>query len=380
MINTVQIGMGWFPEQAGGLNRFFYDCVQHLPIAGVNIQGLVAGPDAVTQESNGQVQAFAPRNTSLVKRWYGVREQLQALLKHRDVPLIVSHFALYTLPVLDLLDSRPLVTHFHGPWAMECSVEGNPSLSTCLKKAMEQLPYRRSDRFIVLSKAFQTILHEEYQVPLDRIHIVPGGVDTQRFSPQLLPTDARQHLDWPEDRFILFSVRRLAKRMGLENLIEAIATLRHQYPQILLYIAGKGALKEQLQTQIDDLDLNNHVKLLGYVADNALPIAYQAANLTVVPTVALEGFGLTVTESLASGTPVMGTPVGGIPEILRPLSNDLVFDDTSTDALTQGLREVLAGTRPLPDRQTCVEYAGDRYAWPVIAEQIKSVYQAALSD
>ena len=190
MINTVQIGMGWFPEQAGGLNRFFYDCVRHLPIAGVDIQGLVAGPDEVHSESNGQVRSFAPRNTSLVKRWYGVREQLQTMLKKQDVPLVASHFALYTLPVLDLLDSRPLVTHFHGPWAMECSVEGNPSLSTYLKKSMEQLPYRRSDRFIVLSKAFQTILHEEYQVPLDRIHIVPGGVDTERFSPTLAPQTA----------------------------------------------------------------------------------------------------------------------------------------------------------------------------------------------
>lgn len=379
MINTVQIGMGWFPEQAGGLNRFFYDCVHHLPTAGIDIHGLVAGPDEVIEESNGQVRSFAPRNTSLVKRWYGVREQLQTVLNQRDIPLVVSHFALYALPVLDLLDSRPLVTHFHGPWAMECGVEGNPSLSTCFKKAMEKWPYRRSDRFIVLSKAFQTILHEEYHVPLDRIHIVPGGVDTERFSRAIAPQSARQQLDWPDDRFILFSVRRLAKRMGLEHLIAAIATLRHSYPNLLLYIAGKGALREQLQAQIDDLDLNHHVKLLGYVAEDDLPLAYQAADLTVVPTVALEGFGLTITESLASGTPVMGTPVGGIPEILRPLSDDLVFDDASTQALTEGLRQVLLGQRRLPDRPTCRRYAESHYAWPVIAEQIKSVYQSALA-
>lgn len=379
MINTVQIGMGWFPEQSGGLNRFFYDCVHHLPTAGIDIQGLVAGPSQVIEDSKGHVRAFAPRDASLIKRWYGVREQLQTVLNQWDSPLIVSHFALYTLPILDLLDSRPLVTHFHGPWAMECGVEGNPNLSTCLKKMMEKLPYRRSDRFIVLSNAFQTILHEEYQIPLDRIHIVPGGVDTKRFSPTLSPQLARQQLDWPDDRFILFSVRRLAKRMGLENLIEAIATLRHQYPQLLLYIAGKGALKDQLQAQIDALDLNHHVKLLGYISEDDLPIAYQAADLTVVPTVALEGFGLTITESLASGTPVMGTPVGGIPEILRPLSNDLVFDESSTEALTKGLGQVLAGKHQLPNRSICREYAENHYAWPVIAKKIKGVYQSALS-
>lgn len=378
MINTIQIGMGWFPEEAGGLNRFFYDCVTHLPSAGVNIQGFVAAPNSVFQESGGRVKPFAACNTSLLKRWYGVRANVKDALQQSQDALIVSHFALYTLPLLGPLKNRPFVTHFHGPWALESGLEGNSIPLTQLKKKMEKASYDRCDRFIVLSKAFQTILHQEYRIPLDKIEIIPGGVDTDRFRPQGSPQSVREKLGWPQDRFIMLSVRRMAKRMGLENLIDAIASLRHQYPDILLYIAGKGALKSALQERIDALNLNNHVQLLGFVSDQDLPLAYQAADLSIVPTLALEGFGLIATESLASGTPVMGTPIGGIPEILRPLSEDLVFEGSSAENLIQGLQEVLSGTRTLPDRSSCVAYANNTYAWPIIAQRIKTVYQMVL--
>jgi glycosyltransferase involved in cell wall biosynthesis len=168
--------------------------------------------------------------------------------------------------------------------------------------------------------------------------------------------------------------------MGLENLINAMAQIRDRYPDILLYIAGKGALTQTLQTQIDELELTNNVKLLGYVPDEQLPLCYRAANFSVVPTVALEGFGLIVVESLAAGTPVLGTPIGGIPEILKPFSEDLVFEGYNSEQLARGIIEALSGDRILPARQVCLKYIEENYDWQAIALQIKSVYQKALSN
>jgi glycosyltransferase involved in cell wall biosynthesis len=166
--------------------------------------------------------------------------------------------------------------------------------------------------------------------------------------------------------------------MGLENLIAAMDKVRRQYPDVLLLIAGKGSLAETLQAQIEELGLTEQVRLLGFVSDQDLGLAYRAADFSVVPTVAWEGFGLIVIESLAAGTPVLGTPIGGIPEILRPFSEDLVFEGTSLEQLAQGIIEALSGQRQLPSSKACEAYIREHYAWPAIAQRMKSVYQAAL--
>ena len=379
MTKTLQIGLEWFPERRGGLNRVYYDCVRYLPPAGIEICGLVAGSSNVELDSNGLVKTFGSAKISLVQRCIKLRQSVARLLAENDCDLIVSHFALYTFPAIDLFAERPLVTHFHGPWALESGVESDKNLAIKVKKWMEKSVYKRSQKFIVLSQAFRDILHQEYQVPLEQIYIVPGGVDLNRFDIKVSPVNARNQLNWHPDRPTIFCIRRLAKRMGLENLITAMAEVCKVYPDVLLYIAGKGELAATLQTQITDLGLDDNVKLLGYVSDEDLPVCYRAANFSVVPTVALEGFGLIVIESLAAGTPVLGTPIGGIPEILRPFSEDLVFAGIETQQLAQGIIEALSGDRILPSSKACLEYVQQNYLWEDISQKIKQVYQSALS-
>jgi glycosyltransferase involved in cell wall biosynthesis len=302
------------------------------------------------------------------------------LLRAGEVDLVASHFALHTFPVLDLVGHRPLVIHFHGPWALESQAEGSGAIATYAKKQLEQITYRRANRLIVLSEAFRQILHHEYRVPLERIHVVPGGINVEEFKLDLSPTAARDQLGWPQTRPILLTVRRLVQRMGLENLITAMGQVRHHYPDLLLLIVGKGPLTAALQAQIEQSGLTEQIRLLGYVSDQKLKVAYRAANFSVLPTIALEGFGLTVIESLAAGTPVLGTPVGGIPEILRPFCKDLLFEGHTPEQLTQGLLEVLSGKRQLPSSTDCQAYVERHYNWQDIAQQIKGVYQAALGD
>ena len=378
-MKTLQIGMGWFPEESGGLNRYYYGSSHHLPKAGVDIQGLLTGSEQIVNTTQQPIQIFAPTKTSLLNRWQGIRKSIKQL-KLSEYDAVVAHFALYTFPILNQIGDLPLIFHFHGPWALESSAENQKALNIKLKKTLEQIVYRRATSFIVLSQAFKKILHEQYGVPLDKIHVVPGGVDLEQFKISSSRVEARAELGWEKERTILFCVRRLAKRMGLENLIQAIALVKTQYPDVLLYIAGKGALAETLEAQIAELNLTNHVRLLGYLPDEQLPTAYRAANFSVVPTVSFEGFGLIVIESLATGTPVMGTPVGGIPEILQPFCPDLLFEDASVDKLAQGIMEVLSKKRQLPSSEACQAYATDNFSWSVIAPQLKSVYEQAIAD
>lgn len=376
--HVLEIGKGWLPEQPGnGLDRVYHSLLQTLPQAGLRVSGLVAGSEEVSSTSGGTVQGFAPETASLLQRFRGVRRTTRDTLAE-GIDLVASHFALYTLPILDLLREVPLVVHFHGPWAQESEAEGESPVVTWAKQALETLVYRQADRCIVLSSAFKKVLHEKYGVAEDRIRIVPGGVDVERFAVEHSQPEARATLGWPQDRPIVVSVRRLARRMGLENLIDAIAELQSEVPDLLLHVAGKGPLRKELESRIVSRGLSSHVSLLGFVPEEELPLVYRAADVSVVPSVRLEGFGLITIESLAAGTPVLVTPIGGLPETVKDLDERLILPSAQTKALVHGLRRALRDPSVLPSSETCRTYARENFSWNAIAEQTRHVYQEVL--
>lgn len=378
-MQTLQLGLGWFTEEASGLARVYHNLMHHLPQVGVGVRGLVAGTQAVARQTDGRVEVFAAPDASLPVRWRQARQHALRLIAEERPALVASHFALYTAPFVRELGTVPLVVHFHGPWAYESQVEGSGRLTTFLKARIERRVYRRAARCIVLSEAFRDVLHRTYGVPEAHIRIVPGGVDAERFATAHTRAEARRLLGWPSDRPILFTVRRLQRRMGLENLIDAMVEVRRTTPEALLLIAGRGPLAGILADRIAARDLQQHVRLVGFVADEDLPLAYRAADLSVVPTVALEGFGLVTLEALAAGTPVLVTPVGGLPEAVRGLSDALVLPGASAADLADGIGRALRGSTPLPDATACRRYAREHFAWPVIARRVREVYEEVLA-
>lgn len=377
-IRTVQLGLRWFPEFSGGLHRLYYEMARHLPSSGVAVRGLVAGSSQVVQDSGGMIRAFAEPDAPLSTRCLALRRELRRMLSEQPPDLVAAHFALYTFPVLDVLRPFPLVVHFHGPWALEARVEGDNALNVRAKAALERAVYRRAARCIVLSSSFRDVLNQVYGVPMERIRLVPGGVEVRRWRTTLTRREARERLGWPHDRPVIFTARRLARRMGLENLVSAISEVRRRIPEILLLIAGKGTLSGELEAQVRSLDLENNVELLGFLPDEDLPVAYRAADLSILPTAALEGFGMVAVESLAAGTPILVTPVGGLPEVVSDLSADLVLPGSTVRDLAEGLRAALQGELNLPDTAACQNYAQARYDWPVVATRIRDVYAEAV--
>lgn len=376
-LHTLQIGMEWFPEIPGGVNRLFYEVVRRLPDNGVAVRGIVAGSPRVGSESGGVVEAAGDVTDPLPVRWWRFRAGIRRALAGQQDTLVASHFALYTLAALDVVRRHPLVIHFHGPWAHESKDEGAPWWSTRMRAAMERAVYRHGALHIVLSVAFARVLHDAYGVPEARIRIVPGGVDVNRFAGAPSRSEARERLGWPGDRPIVFAVRRLVRRMGLENLLEAVADVRRRVPSVMLFVAGAGPLGSELQARIDAAGLEGSVRLLDRVPDDTLPLAYRAADLTIVPSVALEGFGLVVAESLAAGTPVLVTPVGGLPEAVGALSPDLVLAGSTPEALAEGLTQAITGSRRLPDRGACIDFARACYDWSTVCTRIVDVYREA---
>jgi glycogen(starch) synthase len=377
-MRILEVGMHWFPEGGGGADRYFYGLVSELVHHDCSVRAFIFG-EGKSGGVGPHVRFMGKREQSLAQRFLKLRKGVKEEMAHGSGPaLIASHFSLYGFPLLDLLWRYPHVVHFHGPWAYESAAEGESSRAVSFKKAIERLTYATARRFIVLSKAFCDVLVTRYGIPEDRIDIIPGGVQADSFNTGLSRAEARERLDWPKDRLILLTVRRLARRMGLENFVDAVSQLREKEPSILAVLAGTGPLSGELAALVEQKNLQEHVKLAGFVPDADLPLAYRAADASVVPSIALEGFGLIVLESLAAGTPVLVTPTGGLPEAVSGLSEDLILEGFSPAQLADGLSKRLAALDRLPSDAACQAYAKENFDWPVIARKVIEVYKKCL--
>jgi len=372
-MKILQIGASWLAYQFSGLERYFADLVTHLPALGTEITAFAYELKAAPEINGLKLVSLGSQDQSMAHKFIRQRRTLKQYLNN-GTDLIVSHCTPSLFPSLADLRHKPLVCHFHGPRYLERRTEGANVISVQMSKFIEQQVYAKTHHAITLSLYMKNLLIEKYRFPEDKISVVPGGVSIERFKVPVSSREARELLTIPQDRPVIVCVRRLEGRMGLENLIQAIIEVRKAHSDVLLLIVGKGRLCESLTHQIQSSNLSNNIRMIGAVTDERLPLYYRAANFSIVPTIAYEGFGLILLESLASGTPVLATPVGAIPEVLTPLSDSSLLEGISPKALAAGITEALSGRRTLPNAVECESYAAN-YAWSIIATQVNGIYQ-----
>ena len=369
-IRVALIGSGWFPDEIGGLNRYVTNLVEGLRRTdAVEPTALVMGP---VEAPSDDIVVAARRGDRLSRRLAaGVRSA-----RSLDADVVDAHLALYSLlPVrLTRLRRVPLVVHFHGPWSDEGRHAGTSSAAHAfVKHRVERAVYRRARRCVVLTSAFKRVLVERYGVAPWDVIVVPPGVDVDRFTPGD-KASARAALDLPQGAFVACCVRRLVPRMGHDVLLDAWhAVQAERGPDAVLVIAGDGPLRSRLETRARADGLGVNVRFVGRVSDDELVRIYQAADVNVVPSVALEGFGMIVLEAAACGTPSVVTRVGGLPEAVHGLDPSLVVDPGSPDALAARLLDRL----PSPDQARAFAAA---HSWLRVAERHAEVYNDAVTD
>ncbi|MBI4572392.1 MAG: glycosyltransferase family 4 protein [candidate division NC10 bacterium] len=270
---------------------------------------------------------------------------------------------------LEYRSRRGMTRHHRGGWA------GNSA--TAMLWIIERACLRRATRIQVLSDFSADQLWKLYRIPAERIVKIPGGVDIERFQPAADREAVREALGLPARSPLLFSLRNLEARMGLDTLIRAMAILRRHVPEVLLLIGGAGSLRQELESLAASLDLRGHVRFLGYVLEAHLPLYYQVADLFVLPTRELEGFGLATVEALACGTPVLGTRVGATPEVLLPLDRSLVFQDTTPEVMAEDLRRFLHAPRgdhvaAQSLRGVCRRYVEAGFTWDMSVSRLEA--------
>ena len=361
------IGLEDAAARPGGLNRYLDGLLRAERELGIDAEAVVLDGAGSTNEP-GLIHS-GEMSQNIVRRLVAMsRGALAAPLPD----LFDSHFALYSVwPVLGRGRRRPWVVHFQGPWADESATEDGGTINVALKRMVERTVYRRASRIVVLSRSFERLVVERYGVSPSAVRRIPPGVDLERFAPASR-AEARRALGLQADVSVIVAVRRLRNRMGLEVAIEAAAklgTTRH----VVLALVGVGPERDRLESLA--LELGAPVRFVGRVEDEDLADWYRAADVSVVPTVALEGFGLVVLESLAVGTPAVVSDVDGLKDAVAGLDGAVVVAPGDAEALAAGLERVLEGGGPSP--AACRRHA-ELYSWDAVAQQHRSLYEELL--
>jgi len=236
-------------------------------------------------------------------------------------------------------------------------------------KHLEKRILFKAMKVFVLSDYSRQQVSAIHQLPPERVMMIPGGIDLSRFHlPNGGKTTIKKGLDFPLDKTAFLTVRNLVPRMGIENLIEAFKASHILREKGLLFIGGEGLLKEPLRALVEKHGLEKSIRFLGRISEEDLPLYYQAADFFLLPTRELEGFGLVILEAMASGTPVLGTPVGAIPETIGLFDRNLLFDGTHPENMRTKLEDVVQHPEKYRfDAESCRRFIEERYSWKKMA-------------
>jgi glycosyltransferase involved in cell wall biosynthesis len=235
---------------------------------------------------------------------------------------------------------------------------------------------RRADHIIADSFATAHDLQELYRVPADKITVIHSGVHP-RFSPAPAVSAIRSKYNLGDEPFAL-TVGTMQKRKNHLTLVRAFARMieRASQPIKLVIAGGKGWLYDEVLREIEKLNLQSRVKLIGFVDDADLPDLYRASRTFAFPSL-YEGFGLPLLEAMACGVPVISSNVSSLPEVVGDAG--LQVPPTDIGALSDALY-----TASFDEAWRVAAIArgierAKQFSWHTAAQQLLAVYDRVLS-
>lgn len=284
---------------------------------------------------------------------------------------------------------KPLVFTSHSLGKLK--QESLPDMATYrydVRIPAETRVMRAADAVIALSSVERRVLVERYGIDVEKIHVVPGGVEVERFAPEMDKAGHKKALGITDD-LMVFAVGRLDARKGFVQWIEAMPRVARELEQLgksvrFMMPAGsefpsesEAELLETMRTRARELGVEERIHWFHRLSDEEIHHAYCAADLFVCPSL-YEPFGLVLVEAMAAATPVVATCHGGPVDIVREGVDGYLADPNDREAWAKHVLAVLTldEERQREMGQAAMQRARERHAWPAVARAIEEVYGA----
>ncbi|MBI5727995.1 MAG: glycosyltransferase family 4 protein [Ignavibacteriales bacterium] len=405
-LNILLVTDSFYPDGFGGCHTYVYYLAKgliakghHVVVATLRIQSQMPETESIDKIKVFRYKASAHGKFLFLRRPLSMYISLgmRSPWHPSDFDLIHHHDLIAATAMLQLSRMKKVpmcytfhssvyddVTHQQKKKSYGLQFFNRPMLSVI--KSMENYVLMKSKKIMVLSDFSRGYILNHYpQVIPNNIEEVAGGVDGKVFTSQNSPgvdgDFSWNKRNFPKNKKIIVTARRLVARMGLENLIEAAVLIRKKRDDFFIAVFGDGFLKEKLQQMINENNLQENFTLMGKVDFKELPSFYRAADFFIMPSEFSEWFGLATIEALSCGLPAIGTSAGATKEILGRIDYGLVIPGVSADIIADTINKFLSidKTELIKIGKRGREFVESNYSWERATNEVEAVYRCILN-
>ncbi|MDQ6968615.1 MAG: glycosyltransferase, partial [Mariprofundaceae bacterium] len=230
-------------------------------------------------------------------------------------------------------------------------------------RKLEASVYKSAQSHLVLSDFMQQRLQNFFNIPAKQTAIAAGGIDG--FG---LPWEEREKMRqsiWGSDADLptIVTLRNLVPRTGVDLLVQAAAIVHVDRPDVRWDVMGSGALLEPLKRLRDTLNMHNIIAFSGFLPEKKVQQRLWSADLFMLPTRSLEGFGLVTLEANVLGLPVIATPVGANPDVVSWHPFNRIAEHATPEALAKSVLHYLDTLPSFQERQKLASETEEHFAW-----------------
>lgn len=386
MMRILMLTWEFPPQIVGGLGRAVADLSQSLAKAGHDVHVLTGENSHIPREETYRgvtvhrvsVPHPEPLNfldSVLYLNFQLIEKAIQLHLSGWQWDVVHAHdwLVAHSAKVLKHSFEKPMVATIHATESGR-----NDGIHNDLQNHINQVEWwltYEAYQVIVCSDHMKDELKRLFQVPEDKISILPNGVRLENFreTHKDLVNFRRQYVT--DDEKLIFYIGRLVREKGLDTLLESVPQVLEKYPRSRFVIAGKGPEKERLEHKARELGVDERVSFIGFIDDPTRNSLYRVADAAVFPSY-YEPFGIVALEAMAAQTPLIATDIGGFAEIVRHEENGLLTLPGNSQSLASAILRLLFDpqlARRL--KQQAFQQVKERYDWDIIAEQTLDCYQ-----
>jgi len=261
--------------------------------------------------------------------------QLAQLLRRNRIKILHSHLfysSLFASP-LGWLTRVPVIVE--TPHLRELWRHGIVKGSFLVDRTIS----RFVDAYIAVSQANASYLTQVKRLPPSKVHVIHNGTNVKRFQDQpSISQEKRLALGFVKSDPVILVPARLEPQKGHRVLLQALPTILSEFPAVKVVLVGDGALRNELQAQVQQKALAGSVRFVGRQAD--MERWFELCDFSVLPSF-YEGLPLVAIESLAAGKAMVATEVDGTPEVILSGRTGLTVPPGNPEALAQAICKML---------------------------------------
>lgn len=379
------------PRVVGGLAMHVYDLSTSMAAQGIEVTVVTCnnGSDASEKETVNGVEVLRVRPYDLpTGDILGWALQLNVAMLERAVgyinqqgPMDIIHahdwLVAYAARALKYGYRLPLIATVHAT-----EYGRNNGLHNQLQRSISDIEWwltYEAWRVICCSGYMVDEVKRVFNIPSDKIRLIPNGVYPGRIREREVPPDFKSRYALPHERIIYF-VGRLVPEKGVQVLLEAVHKVLAHCPDAKFVIAGTGPFQDFLRQKANDLGLGPKVLFAGYINEADRDMLYKIADVAVFPSL-YEPFGIVALEAMAAGTPVVVSDSGGLAEIVKNDEDGLWAITGSANSLADRIIEILRNPS-LAEKlaQNAFAKVTAQYDWKIIAEKTINVYREVAEE